>query len=100
MKYPLMVSLLASVCLSGIASAAWLRLPTAENEPVNLASSIFVGTTVQTSSGIANSSALLAGSSAEAAAIPAGSSEAVISIGEQQIVDQVSLVNDGVAGKL
>jgi hypothetical protein len=100
MKTPLIFGFLASVCLSGAASAAWLRLPAADKEPVNLASSIFVGTKVQSSAGITNPAALLAGSSSEAAELGAGKSEAVISIGEQQIVDQVSFVNDGVAGKM
>lgn len=100
MKKTILVNLLAGACLTGVASAAWLRLPTAEAEPVNLASSILIGTQVQSSNGITNADALLASSSAEVATLPAGKSEAVISIGEQQMIDQVSFLNDGVAGKL
>lgn len=93
--------LLVSLCLTGVASAAaWLRLPACEAEPLNLANPIIIGTQVQSYSRIIDPSALLANSSAEAATLPAGKSEAVISMGEQQLIEQVSFLNDGAASKL
>lgn len=100
MKTPVLVTLLASVCLTGVASAAWLRIPTAEPKPVNLANPIILGTQVQSSTGITNPAALIANSSAAAANLAAGKSEAVISMGEQQLIDQVSFLNDGAAAQL
>jgi hypothetical protein len=100
MKYPSLVLLLTSVCLTGAASAAWNRLPSAEGAPVNLANPIIIGTQLHSSSAITNPSALLTEMSGDAANLGSGKSEAVISIGEQQQIDSVSFLNDGVAGKL
>jgi hypothetical protein len=100
MKKPSLVILLASVCLTGVASAAWHRLPSADSEPVNLANPIVLGTEVHSSTGITNLSALIADSSAEAANLVAGKSEAVLSVGDQQLIEAVAFLNDSATGKL
>ena len=100
MKTVHLVTLLASTCMTGFASAAWLRLPDTGAAPVNLASKLIVGTQIQSSSDITNANALIADSVDAVVTLGSGKSEAVIALGEQQLVESVSFLNDGAAGKV
>lgn len=86
--------------MTGYTSAAWLRLPDAGAAPVNLASKLIMGTQIQSSSDVTNANALIADSVDAVATLGAGKSEAVIALGEQQLVESVSFLNDGAAGKV
>ncbi|MEY4484476.1 MAG: hypothetical protein RL693_1928 [Verrucomicrobiota bacterium] len=91
---------LALLSTLDVASAAWQKLPATGAPPMNLASRAIVGTKIASASGISNTQALLADDPSQFAKIPAGSSSAVIDISEQTLVEFVSFINDGGAGKV
>lgn len=100
MKTSYLVAVLASLCMTGVASAAWLRLPAAESPSVNLASRNVLGTTITASGGVTNAEVLIGDDPSASASLAAGKSELILSLTEQLLVDAVSFVNDGVAGKV
>lgn len=67
---------------------------------MNLASQAILGTKVQSSSGITNAVALLSDSAAAEAKLGVGKNEVVISLSEQLLIESLSFLNDGAAGKV
>lgn len=100
MKTAHMVTVLASLCMTGFTSAAWLRLPTPESPQVNLANKNVLGTAITATGGLANAEVLISDDPSASAALSAGKSEAVLALPEQLLIDSVSFVNDGAAGKV
>lgn len=100
MKSASLIALTALLSTLDVATAAWQKIPSSDNIPVNLASGAIVGTKVVSVSDISNSQALLAEDPTQLAGIPAGSSSAVIDISDQSVVDFVSLINEGCIGTL
>jgi hypothetical protein len=99
MKSAFHPTLLAMVCMLGTSSAAWQRLPSAD-VPINLANQGILGAKIQSSASISNSSALLNEGSLDAAKVPSGASHVVITLGAQEVVEDVSFVNEGVSGSV
>ncbi|QIF04188.1 hypothetical protein [Roseimicrobium sp. ORNL1] len=99
MKSAFHPTLLAMVCMLGTSSAAWQRLPSAD-APINLANQAILGAKIQSSASIGNSSALLNEGSMEAAKVPSGASHVVITLGAQEVVEDVSFINEGVSGSV
>lgn len=87
------------LCMLGTSSAAWQRLPSLD-VPINLANQAILGAKVQSSSGIGNPAALLNDAPGQRAAIPAGNSLAVITLGAQEVIEDVSFLNEGVSGSV
>lgn len=87
------------VCMLGTSSAAWQRLPSAD-APINLANQAILGAKIQSSASIGNSSALLNEGALEASKVPAGASHVVITLGAQEVVEDVSFINEGVSGSV
>lgn len=85
------------LCMLGTASADWQRLPSSD-VPINFANKAILGAKIQSSSSIGNASALLSDMSAPTASIPSGSSNVVITLGAQEVVEDVSFINEGVSG--
>lgn len=86
--------------MAGFASAEWSRLPSTETTSVNLASQAILGTKLQSSTGMTNAVALLSDSVSAEAKLEAGKSEAVIALSEQLLIESLSFLNDGAAGKV
>jgi hypothetical protein len=99
MKSAFHPTLLAMVCMLGTSSAAWQRLPSADS-PINLADQSILGAKIQSSASIGNSSALLNEGGLEASKVPAGASHVVITLGAQEVVEDVSFINEGVSGSV
>lgn len=99
MKSAFHPTLLAMVCMLGTSSAAWQRLPSADT-PINLANHSILGAKIQSSASIGNSSALLNEGSMETAKVPSGASHVVITLGAQEVVEDVSFINEGVSGSV
>ncbi|MFZ4764703.1 MAG: hypothetical protein ACOYMN_07080 [Roseimicrobium sp.] len=100
MKPAFFVTILASLAVIGNASAAWLRLPSAQSAPINLANRSVLGTTITSSGNISNAEALIAGDPVAEARLSAGSSELVFTLTAQMLIDAASFVNDGASGKV
>jgi hypothetical protein len=100
MKPAYIVTLLASLTLASTSRAAWQRLGSPEKHPTDIASSSIAGMAVASSSGIAQPENLLSDASDAASKVAAGKSEVVYSLGQQDFINVVSLVNDGIEGKI
>ena len=85
------------LCMLGTSSAAWQRLPSSD-APINLANQGILGAKIQSSASIGNAGALLNESTLEAAKVPSGASSVVITLGAQEVVEDVSFINEGVSG--
>lgn len=100
MKSSHLLAFAALFGLSGSLSAAWTRLPDTAARPVNLAAKAIPGTKIVASKGVENANNLLSADPAAASHIAAGKSEFTIKLVNQQVVDNVSFVNDGMEGKV
>ena len=99
MKSAFHPTLLAVLCMVGTSSAAWQRLPSSD-APINLANQGILGAKIQSSASIGNAGALLNESTLEAAKVPSGASSVVITLGAQEVVEDVSFINEGVSGSV
>jgi hypothetical protein len=99
MKSAFHPTVLAMLCMLGTSSAAWQRLPSSD-VPINLASQGILGAKIQSSSSIGNAGALLNEGAVEAAKVPSGASHVVITLGAQEVVEDVSFINEGVSGSV
>jgi hypothetical protein len=86
--------------LASYSSAAWQRLPSLQERPIELAVGSINGTRIESSKNIGQVSALLSDMVTDAATLSAGSSEVVIDLGRQVILERVSLHNNNGEGKM
>jgi len=100
MKSPHLLALAALLGLSGTVSAAWTRLPYSESKPVNLAAKGMPGTKIIASKGVDNATNLFSPDPSVSAHVSGGKSEVTIQLVNQQVLELVSFVNDGVEGKV
>lgn len=91
---------LAAFVLSPTAEAAWQRLGGIDRRPVDLASTSTRTSSIASSKGIGQPENLLADEATASSKIGPGTSEVVISLTRQSIVNVVSLVNEGAEGRL
>jgi hypothetical protein len=96
---PMIYAALAAV-LPFVSHAAWQRLPVEANGPTQLAIGSLEGVKIHSSNNIGQVSSLLADSVTAMATVPTGSSDAVIDLGRQFLVERVSFYNSGGEGKL
>jgi hypothetical protein len=99
MKKAPIYALLASACLISMTLAKWTRIPAAETRTVNMSLG-YVGTTVDSSTGISPSSGLITGDVIKPINVAAGKSEAVIKFAKQSMLKTASFVSDGLEGKV
>jgi hypothetical protein len=99
MKKAPIYALLVSACLISITAAKWSRIPSAETAPVNMSLG-YVGSTVDSSSGLSPASGLLTGDFSKPINVSAGKSEAVIKFAKQSMLKTASFVSEGLEGKV
>ena len=99
MKKAPIYALLVSACLISVTLAKWSRIPSAETTSVELNLG-YVGTTVDSSSGLSPSSGLITGDITKPINVAAGKSEAVIKFAKQSMVKSASFVSSGLEGKV
>ena len=99
MKKAPIYALLVSACLISITLAKWSRIPSPETTAVNMSLG-YVGTTVESASGISPSSGLITGDVIKPINVAAGKSEAVIKFAKQSMVKSASFVSSGLEGKV
>lgn len=100
MKHQTLIYAAFVASLSVVGHAAWQRLPVDSSAPTELAIGSFEGVKIHSSSNIGQVSNLLSDSVTNPATLPNGSSEAVIDLGRQFLVERVSFYNTGGEGKL
>jgi hypothetical protein len=99
MKKAPIYALLVSACLISVSIAKWSRIPSPESTAVNMSLG-YVGTSVESSSGITPSSGLITGDVIKPITVAAGKSEAVIKFAKQSMVKSASFVSSGLEGKV
>ena len=99
MKKAPIYALLVSTCLISITLAKWSRIPRAETTAVEMNLG-YVGTSVDSSSGVSPSSGLITGDVTKPINVAAGKSEAVIKFAKQSMVKTASFVSSGLEGKV
>lgn len=91
--------ILAIACgITGAASAAWNRLPVADDVPVDLASKSITGTQIMSSVGIENTKSLLGSDYSQSSSVSQGKSNFVVQLANQQVINTIYFVNDGLVG--
>lgn len=86
--------------LSLVSQAAWQRAATTPKRATELAIGTLDGVKIQSSNNIGQASSLLADSVTTPATIPSGSSDAIIDLGRQFLVEHVSFHNSDGEGKV
>ena len=100
MKTASIALILATAGILSEASADWPRLPSVGPQPIDRATAAIPGTVVSSSQGIGQPQAFLSADPVDGASVPVGSSEVVIQLARQYMVDTTRLINDGVEGKV
>lgn len=90
----------AMVMLSTGASAAWQRASGSGQRELELSIGSIEGTKIESSENIGRVSALLSDRVTEDATLAKGSSQAVVNLGRQAIIDRVSFYNAGGEGRV
>lgn len=100
MKPTLPILLVAGLLTANVAEAKWQRLPTLKDRPLeNGAKGMISTATLESTSGIGRSQALLSMDVTEGCTVAAGNSNAIINLGKPILISRSSFVNDGVEGR-
>lgn len=92
---------LAFVALTALppANAAWQRLSAAQKRSVNLAVNAIQGTKIIAANGIGQVDSLISDDPTLGSTVSTGSSQAVIDMGKQRVLEMVAFINDGAEGR-
>lgn len=99
MKPAILFCLLAALVCATPASAKWKRLPSLDKKPIGM-EMVFSGTTLHSSSGMQDASALIIGDPQKPARLAAGKCEAILKFAKQSVIQNVSFISDGIEGKV
>lgn len=97
---PASALILVTLASLSSADAAWQKLPAVEKRVVETATSAVSGTKLESSKGIGQADALMSDDPTLPVTLSAGSSEAVLNLGAQHVIETVSFVNDSIDGKV
>lgn len=100
MKSSHLLAFAALLGLTGSLSAAWTRLPDVAARPVDLASKAMPGTKIMASRGVDEAGNLLSSDPALATHVHPGKSELTVRLANQNVLETVTFVNDGMEGQV